>query len=177
MPRWPAITIEISAAFLRTLGLPLVVNDLEQGQLMMQSGRAVFLFIFLLAAAGCGREVTKPQAEHAEEEEAIARTEFTERIENFFEYEPLKKGRPSQFLIHLTDLTDGSPVEKAEVTLTIRTHANNAVAAEVKAKIGKVTGIYVAEVNLPNAGEYDIEFHVKNNKLDERLPLADFKVE
>ena len=133
------------------------------------------LLLVLLSLVGC-RQDTKTEAK-AEEEEAIARTEFTERIENYFEYEPLKKGKPSQFLIHLTDLSDGSPVEKADVTLAIRPKANNTAVNEVKAKIGKVTGIYVAEVSLANAGEYDIEFHVKNNKLDERLPLADFKVE
>lgn len=60
----------------------------------------------------------KAEAEH--EEEALSRTEFTSRIENFFEYQPLKAGKPSQFLIHLTDLTDGTPVEKGEVTLSIR---------------------------------------------------------
>jgi len=134
------------------------------------------LLMILLGVLGCSR-ASKPEAKAEAEEEAIARTEFTERIENFFEYEPLKKGKPSQFLIHLTDLTDGSPVEKAEVTLTIRAKAGNSAAGEVKARVGKVTGIYVADVSIPNSGEYDIEFHVKNNKLDERLPLADFKVE
>jgi 5-hydroxyisourate hydrolase-like protein (transthyretin family) len=133
------------------------------------------LLIILLGVLGCSRNA-KPAVSAEAEEEALARTEFTERIENFFEYEPLKKGKPSQFLIHLTDLTDGSPVEKAEVTLTIRGNADNSV-SEVKAKVGKVTGIYVAEVNLATPGEYNIEFHVKNNKLDERMPLADFKVE
>jgi hypothetical protein len=54
--------------------------------------------------------------------EALARTEFTARIENFFEYEPIKAGKPSQFRIHLTDLSDGSPVEKAEVTMIIRSN-------------------------------------------------------
>jgi hypothetical protein len=46
-----------------------------------------------------------------------------------------------------------------------------------KARVGKVTGIYVADVAIPQRGAYDIEFHIKNNKLDERLPLTDFKVE
>lgn len=142
----------------------------------MRSSMTAFVLLILLGALGCSRDA-KPAASAEAEEEAIARTEFTERIENFFEYEPLKKGRPSQFLIHLTDLTDGSPVEKADVTLTIRAKASNAAANEVKARVGKVTGIYVADVSIPNPGEYDIEFHVKNNKLDERLPLADFKVE
>jgi len=108
--------------------------------------------------------------------DAIARTEFTERIENFFEYEPLKAGKPSQFRLHLTDLSDGSPVEHAEVTLTVRSKAGES-AGQAKARIGKVTGIYVTELNIPKPGNYDIEFRIKNNKLDERLPLADFKVE
>ena len=37
-----------------------------------------------------------------------------------------------------------------------------------------MTGIYVAEVTVPRAGSYTIEFHVKNAKLDERMALADF---
>lgn len=135
---------------------------------------AMILVIGACALSGCARGA-KPQAE-TEEEEALSRTEFTGRIENFFEYEPLKAGKPSQFRIHLTDLSDGSPVEQAEVTLTVRGKAGES-AGQTKAKIGKVTGIYVTELNIAKPGNYDIEFHVKNNKLDERLPLVDFKVE
>jgi 5-hydroxyisourate hydrolase-like protein (transthyretin family) len=116
----------------------------------------------------------KQEAEH--EEEALSRTEFTERIENFFEHDPLKAGKPSQFLIHLTDLSDGTPVEKAEVTLITRTKGGGEV-MQTKARVGKVTGIYVADVSIPNRGDYDIEFQVKNEKLDERMSLKDFKVE
>lgn len=127
----------------------------------------------LVMLAACGSS-PKPEAPH--EEEAIARTEFTDRIENFFEYDPLKAGQPSQFLIHLTDLTDGTPIEKAEVTLITRAKGGAEV-MQTKARVGKVTGIYVADVAIPNKGDYDIEFHVKNAKVDERLPLTDFKVE
>jgi 5-hydroxyisourate hydrolase-like protein (transthyretin family) len=126
-----------------------------------------------LLAAACSSS-PKPEADH--EEEALARTEFTDRIENFFEYEALKAGKPSQFLIHLTDLSDGTPVEKAEVTLITRTKGGSEV-MQTKARVGKVTGIYVADVAIPSSGDYDIEFHIKNAKLDERLPLTDFKVE
>jgi len=129
--------------------------------------------LLLCGVAACG---SRPSAEAEHEEEALARTEFTNRIENFFEYEPLHAGKPSQFLIHLTDLTDGTPVEKAEVTLVTRAKGGAEV-AQTKARVGKVTGIYVADVSLPSAGEYDIEFRVKNEKIDERLPLTDFKVE
>lgn len=140
--------------------------------------RSILVIILLLASlgfAGCGTG-QKADTEAEEEEEAIARTEFTNKIENFFEYEPLKAGKPSQFLIHLTDLTDGTPVEKADVTLVARSRSGAEV-AQTKARVGKVTGIYVADVSLPNTGEYDIEFHIKNEKIDERLPLTDFKVE
>jgi hypothetical protein len=131
----------------------------------------LLLFITLLTACG-GETAVKPEAE----EETLSRTEFTDRIENFFEYEPLKVGKPSQFLIHLTDLSDGTPVEKAAVTLKIR-KAGDGQVNEVTAKVGRVTGIYVAEVELGEKGKYDIEFYVKNEKLDERLPLSDFEVE
>ena len=136
---------------------------------------AMTVMICACALGGCSGGA-KSQAE-TEEEEAIARTEFTGRIENFFEYAPLKAGKPSQFRIHLTDLSDGSPVEQAEVTLSVRAGNGGAEVSRTKAKIGKVTGIYVAEVSIAQKGEYGIEFHVKNAKLDERMPLGDFKVE
>jgi hypothetical protein len=133
----------------------------------------VILLLMVFTAFACSKG---NQAHTEQEEEALSRTEFTDRIENFFEYEPLKTGKPSQFLIHLTDLSDGSPVEKADVTLTVRSHAGAEV-AQAKARVGKVTGIYVADVAIPAAGDYTIEFHVKNQKIDERMPLTDFKVE
>ena len=109
--------------------------------------------------------------------EALSRTEFTPRIENYFEYEPLHSRKASQFRIHLTDLSDGSPVEKAEVTLAVRRKGSETPVEQTKSRVGKVTGIYVAELSLPSPGDYDIEFHIKNAKLDERLPLSNFKVE
>jgi hypothetical protein len=105
--------------------------------------------------AACG-SAPKPEVEH--EEEALARTEFTNRIENFFEYDPLKAGQPSQFLIHLTDLTEGTPIEKGEVTLITRAKGGAEI-MQTKARVGKVTGIYVADVAIPSKGDYDIEFH------------------
>ena len=142
---------------------------------MMRLSMTALVLMILLMASGCSRNA-RPAAGAEAEEEAIARTEFTERIENFFEYEPLKAGKPSQFLIHLTDLSDGTPVEKAEVTVAIRPKGGGAEAAQTKARVGKVTGIYVADVTIPRPGDYDLEFHIKNAKLDERLPLSDFNV-
>ena len=138
-----------------------------------RSVKLLSLIFAMLLFTACGASL-KQEAEH--EGEAIARTEFTDRIENFFEYDPLKAGQTSQFLIHLTDLTDGTPVEKAEVTLITRAKGGAEV-MQTKARVGKVVGIYVADVAVPSKGDYDIEFHVKNAKIDERLALTDFRVE
>jgi hypothetical protein len=147
-------------------------SDLSKTTVSSRRVLFVALTLFLLQF-GCNR--SQPAAEE-HEEEALSRTEFTERIENFFEHDPLKAGKASQFLIHLTDLSDGTPVEKAEVTLITRAKDGSEV-LQTKARVGKVTGIYVADVSIPNRGDYDIEFHIKNAKLDERMPLKDFKVE
>lgn len=146
---------------------------------MKRKNHYLCLYFLLLLLPACSNE----QAEQAivpivpEEPEAIARTEFTERVEDFFEYEPLKAGQPSQFRIHLTDLSDGTPVEKANVTLTVRAPGSTETVAEIKALVGKVTGIYVAEVAIPRPGTYDIEFRITNTKLNERLALSNFQVE
>lgn len=135
------------------------------------------LQIACLTLLGCSSAPPAPEPGAKEEPEAIARTEFTERLENFFEYEELRAGKPSQVRIHLTDLSDGSPVEQAVVSTVIRHAGGKDTVAQSTAKVGKVTGIYVAEWNIPEAGEYDVEFHIKNARLDERLSLTGFKVE
>ena len=144
------------------------------------SWKAVLLLLLqvsMLIVFGCSNGSPPVSSSSEAEPEAIARTEFTDRLENFFEYEPLQSGKPSQVLIHLTDLADGSPVEQAEVSLTVRRRGRGETVAQTTAKVGKVTGIYVAELRIPQTGDYDIEFHIRNARLDERLPLRDFKVE
>jgi hypothetical protein len=133
------------------------------------------VILLLAVLLSCVKE--QPAPPEPEEEEALARTEFTSRIENFFEYAPLKANKPSFFRIHLTDLSDGSPVAQAQVTLVARRPGSAAAVAEATAKVGRVTGIYVADLTIAQPGEYDVEFHIKNDKLDERMTLSGFKTE
>src|SRR5262245_58846452 len=119
---------------------------------------ALMLQLLCLTLAGCTHSEPAPATAAHNEPEPIARTEFTDRVENFVEYEPLHAGKPSQFRIHLTDLADGSPVNQAEVSLTVRRPGQDSKVLETVAKIGKVTGIYVADLSIPQAGQYDIEF-------------------
>lgn len=151
---------------------------------------ALFLGI-LLAITGC-QEVSHghphgAEGEHTEqaghhdghvaesEVEPIARTEFSKKLLNFFEFAPLKPQETSSFLIHLTELETGEPVAQADVKLVIK-GANGKELDTVQAKVGRVTGIYVAEVKIPIAGTYGIDFVVKNNKLQDTLALQGFEV-
>ena len=149
---------------------------------MNNSSKAAVLLLLLILASlsGCSGTNSKDASASAPaspEPETLSLTEFTDRLENYFEYEPLHAGKPSPFRIHLSDLSDGSPVEQAEVTLAVRPTGSSQVATQTVSRIGKVTGIYIAELTIPKAGDYDIEFHIKNAKLDERLPLSGFKVQ
>ena len=133
------------------------------------------LLSMTILLTNCSKPEAPPPAQV--EPEAISRTEFTNRVENYFEYEPLRSGKASQVRIHLTDLSDGSAVVKANASLVIRPKGSAGTMIETISRVGKVTGIYVAELNIPKPGDYDIEFHIKNEKLDERMPLSNFKVE
>ena len=138
------------------------------------SRRIGILLLFATLVGSCSKP---PANAPVKEPEAQSRTEFTGRVENYFEYEPLHSGRPSQVRIHLTDLSDGSPVEQAQVTLAMRPQGSPQPVYQATSRIGKVAGIYVAELTPPKPGDYDIEFHIKNGKLDEYMPLSNFKVE
>lgn len=134
----------------------------------------LLLLLALLSGASACRQAT-PSAD-AEAQASLSRTEFTDRVENFFEYEPLRAGKPSRFNIHLTDLSEGSPVGSAEVTLTVRSEEGGE-ATSSQARVGRVPGIYVADVTIPKPGEYTLEFDIRGDGLDERMPLHGFRVE
>src|SRR5207247_10706464 len=119
------------------------------------------LMVACVTLIGCAASTPIATSTPATEPEALSRTEFTDRVENYFEYEPLHAGKASQVRIHLTDLSDGSPVEKAEVTLAVRQKGGTEPVAQPTARVGKVTGIYVAELNIPRTGDYEIEFRIK----------------
>lgn len=147
-------------------------------------GRLALLFTVLIAPA-CSTETVLDRSSAgnfgleegpSEEVEALSRTEFTDRIENFFEYDPLRAGQPSQFLIHLTDLESGAPVAQAQVDLTVRS-ARGSEVTRVRALVGRVAGIYVAELTIPDPGTYVLGFQVVSDRLEETMHLAGFEVE
>jgi hypothetical protein len=129
--------------------------------------------ILCVAAVACGEPGDGPPPDP----ERLSRTEFTEAVENFFEYEPLRAGRESEFLIHLTELAEGAPVADAEVD--VRILSGERILAESRARPGAVSGIYVAALTTPAVAERscDVEFRIRSASVDETMRLSGFFIE
>jgi YtkA-like len=137
-----------------------------------------FLYCLLagLSLTACSRAVSNPVSPNEAGAKQLSKTVFTEKVGAYLVYQPLKPGKPSEFALHLTDLAEGTPIGQAEVSLTVRAKAGQSP-TQIKAEAGKTAGIYLAQVTLPKAGEYDIEFEIKHAKFTGRLTVTDFDAE
>ncbi len=109
--------------------------------------------------------------------EVVSRTEYTLRVENFFQFQPLHAGKPSQFRIELKDVSDDSHIKGAQVTLTVRRVGTLQPVTTASTRPDKASGIYLTSLTIPAAGTYTIEFRIKNGKFDERMLVDFFEVE
>jgi hypothetical protein len=105
-----------------------------------------------LSFSACSRASSNTLAVENANDERLSKTVFTEKLGAYLVYSPLKAGQPSDFALHLSDLDEGAPVAKAEVTLNMRSK-NNQAATAFKAEASETTGVYTAQVTLPKAGE------------------------
>jgi hypothetical protein len=134
------------------------------------------LLVAFVVLSACSKPDPTAPLRSPESRNPIVRTALTSRLRNDFEYHPLQPGKPGSMQIRITDLLDGSLVEKAEVRVTIRRRgAGKAVTQSIAESSER--GTYVAELTVAEAGEYDVEFTVQSAALDERFPLSDFEVE
>src|SRR6266545_6939769 len=131
--------------------------------------RGLSILIAVVALAPACRRGESPVSAPAAA--TLARTAFPGRIENLFEYTLPAAGKTSRFTIHFTDLSDGSPVDGAEVTLTTPA-APGRTPTETRARAGRLAGIYLADVAVPAGGLSDVEFRVRTARLDERMTVS-----
>jgi hypothetical protein len=110
------------------------------------------------------------------ENERLSKTVFTEKLGAYLIYSPLKAGKPSDFALHLTDLDEGTPVAKAEITLNARSKSNQAVTT-FRAEASETAGVYTSQVTLPRPDEYYVEFQINHSKFSGRLTMTNFEAE
>ena len=150
-----------------------------------------FLYVALCGAllVGCaddhGHEHTADgghaaDAAHGDEPEgghahgAIAVTLWTEHSELFMEYPVLVVGEKAEFLAHLTDLRDFSPVTQGRLVCTFQ----KADGTQVRATAAQPSrpGIFIPEVVFSEPGVYDMELHLDGPQVEDRIRVADVHV-
>jgi glutamate synthase domain-containing protein 1 len=135
--------------------------------------------LVLLAASiisACSRASSNTLAVEKASVVRLSKTVFTEKLGAYMVYSPFKAGKPSDFALHLTDLDEGTPVAKADVTRNLRSKSNHA-ATTFKAQASETTGVYAAQVAAPKVGEYYVELQISHPKFSGRLTMTDFEVE
>ncbi len=117
-----------------------------------------------LLAVSCGEAGgghDEEQEDHAEshEEETSQLLLFSGETEWFIEYTPMISGETSEWLIHLTRLSDGRPADAKKVTLRMRTAdgtANDIAAATER------PGLFHAAVDVPATSDLRILLYYHN---------------
>lgn len=86
---------------------------------MYKTGLAIVLIMALASACGSEKSSQQPADNHLHEDELSQFTLFSENIEFFIEHAPLEAGKESEFLVHVTKLSNYKPTNKGHVTILI----------------------------------------------------------
>ena len=127
---------------------------------MKISPTACALLALLTSFAAC-RSAPPPEAAAAEDPPAHAVTTFTDRTELFMEYPPLVAGEQARFAIHLTDLSDFSPLREGRVV--VRFEGDTIQRFEVEGP--STPGIFGVDVTVPSARRYQVAVELHSDRL------------
>lgn len=107
------------------------------------------MILAMVLMSGCGSG-PMPQGEpETHEEETLQATLFTGDIEFFIEFELLREGTPSTFLVHVTWLESYQPCTEGVLTLQLD-------GAEVRIEEPTDPGIFTLELTPEKAGEFEL---------------------
>jgi membrane fusion protein, heavy metal efflux system len=104
-------------------------------------------------------------------EEVISITQYTEKSELFIEYGHLVEGTPERLLIHLTRMSDFSPV--IEGSLEIRLIHPSGKTYSVTADAPARDGIFLPTITPPFSGEVSMELHLRGPEFQD-VQVLDF---
>jgi len=112
-----------------------------------------------LLVAGCRETEPTHEAAGAIEPANVAITQWTDSTEIFLEHPALVAGTDAKFLVHLTRLSDFSPVSEGRLTLSFEPEAGGA-AVRVPQQAPTRPGVYTPTVSLPAAGRWDLVLEI-----------------
>jgi RND family efflux transporter MFP subunit len=85
-------------------------------------------------------------------------TQWTDETELFMEYPEIITGREATFAVHLTRLSDFSPIADSEVYFTFRSAEGTEISAR-ETEV-QVPGIYGPDITFQQAGRYDLTIEI-----------------
>ena len=137
--------------------------------------RTLVACALLVLLAGCGNDTAPPATEEEHEHGGTTVTRWTEETELFFEYPPMIAGVPSEpWAIHLTRLSDFSPVTEGALTLAFR--GPDGTVYTTRSEAPARPGIYTPTPQLPQPGTYDLVMDVGGPQLQDRIRVGQIEV-
>lgn len=115
----------------------------------------------LTSFVACRSAPPAPEPAPAEEPPSHAVTTWTDKTELFMEYPPLVAGEEARFAIHLTDLSDFSPLREGRVA--VRFEGETIQRFEVDGP--STPGIFGVTVTVPSARRYRVAVELHSDRL------------
>lgn len=128
------------------------------------------IFIIILSIAGCAH---KHETEHIHAE-TVKQTIWTSKTESFIEYDELAAGQKSEFLIHITRLSDFKPITHGMVTLSFTDQAGEDFNVVIKSPIEP--GVFKTEVTFKSPGKYSFKINLDSKELSDEIVMPDIEV-
>jgi len=131
----------------------------------------ILLYIF----PGCSRGEEEEHAHDHNEAPTVSITLWTGEMEMFTEYEAPVAEHPVKFIIHLTKLTDFSPVRSGAATLTFKEQEGPGIIEKVQTELLR-EGIFTPLVEFGKAGIYNASLSYEGEGLREIFDLGTIEV-
>ncbi len=124
----------------------------------------------VLSIAGCAH---KHEAEdiHAE---TVKQTIWTSKTESFIEHDELAAGQKSEFLTHITRLSDFKPITSGMVTLSFTDQTGEGFNVVIESPIEP--GVFKTEVTFKSPGKYSFKINLDSTGLSDEIVMPDIEV-
>jgi RND family efflux transporter MFP subunit len=128
------------------------------------------IFSLILSAAGCTHK-----HEHEEIHAAtVQQTIWTAKTELFVEYDELASGQKSEFLIHITRLSDFKPLTQGMATLSFTHETGEAFNVTIDSPVSP--GIFKSDVTFKRPGNYSFKINLDSQELSDEIAMPDIEV-
>ena len=135
----------------------------------------VLMVVVLASLAACGVERSATAALGASGPAGGAITRWTDSTELFLEHPAMIVGTPLKFAVHLTDMTDFTPLRSGRVTLRFVPRGGGAPVVASQ-DVPRLPGIYGPAPSFTAAGRYDLTILVNSPQAKDSITVRDLHV-